>query len=119
MIRRTDELESVEHGRDARVTGMSESRRLPEFIPPMLSVAGEPFDSAGHLFEIKWDGTRAMAFIDEAGVRLMNRRQRDISHRYADLQCLSAAPMGTVLDGEIVVLKDGRSDFQLLARREQ
>jgi bifunctional non-homologous end joining protein LigD len=85
----------------------------------MLSVAGEPFDSSEHLFEIKWDGTRAMAFIDEGGVRLMNRRQRDISHRYADLQCLSAAPMGTVLDGEIVVLKDGRSDFQLLARREQ
>jgi bifunctional non-homologous end joining protein LigD len=98
---------------------MSEDRRLPDFIPPMLSMPGEPFDSQAHLFEIKWDGTRAMAFIENGAVRLMNRRKFDIGHRYPDLQILAAAPPGTVLDGEIVVFKDGKSDFQLLARRDQ
>ena len=98
---------------------MSEDRRLPDFIPPMLSMPGEPFDSSEHLFEIKWDGTRAMAFIENGVVRLMNRRKFDISNRYPDLQVLAAAPPGTVLDGEIVVFKDGKSDFQLLARRDQ
>src|SRR6185437_4141136 len=93
---------------------------LPATIPPMLAQSGRAFDSEQHLFEIKWDGTRAMAFIDGAGVRLMNRRDRTISDRYPDLiQCLGAAPAGTVLDGEIIVMKAGKPDFQSLQKREQ
>jgi bifunctional non-homologous end joining protein LigD len=42
---------------------------LPQFIPPMLAKPGTPFDSKDHLFEIKWDGTRTLAFIDAASYR--------------------------------------------------
>jgi len=94
--------------------------RLPDYIEPMLAQPSvEPFDSADYLFEIKWDGTRAMVYIENGGVRLMNRRKRNISDRYPDLQCLSAAPAGTLLDGEIVVIRNGKSDFQALQKREQ
>ena len=39
----------------------------------MLATSADPFDSDDHLFEIKWDGTRAMCFVGAGGVRLMNR----------------------------------------------
>jgi DNA ligase D-like protein (predicted ligase) len=93
--------------------------KLPEFIPPMLATAGTPFDSAEFLFEIKWDGTRAAAYVEDGRVRLVNRRRADITHRYPDLSALGRLPAGTVLDGEIVVLRDGLPDFEALLSREQ
>jgi DNA ligase D-like protein (predicted ligase) len=95
-------------------------RELPAFIEPMLAKPAAPFDSDAHLFEIKWDGTRAMCFVGAGGVRLMNRRRRDITFGYPDLSCLKSLPVGTVLDGEIVVLRpDGSPDFAALQVRDQ
>lgn len=95
---------------------------LPAYVEPMLARAGQPFDSDDYHYEVKWDGTRALCFVDRAGtVRLMNRRRRDISQRYPELcSCLKSLPPGTMLDGEIVVVgKDGKPNFQQLQRREQ
>jgi bifunctional non-homologous end joining protein LigD len=92
---------------------------LPHFIEPMLAVKGEAFDSAEHLFEIKWDGTRALVFVEGGSYRIMNRRRRDITHRYPELSCLKTLPDGTVLDGEIVVIEGGRPNFEALQRRDQ
>lgn len=92
---------------------------LPDFIPPMLAMSGEAFDSDDHLFEIKWDGTRALAFIDRpGGYRLLNRRRVDMTARYPELQVLGTLPPGTILDGEIVMLRDGKPDFEALQGRE-
>jgi bifunctional non-homologous end joining protein LigD len=91
---------------------------LPRFIVPMLAESGEPFDSPDYLFEIKWDGTRCLCFVDEGSYRLVNRRQIDLTHRYPDLATLAAFPAGTAFDGELVVLKDGKPDFALLQSRD-
>lgn len=92
---------------------------LPEFIEPMLARPASAFDSDEHLFEIKWDGTRGLAFVGD-DIRIMNRRRVDISERYPELiQQLRGLPRGTILDGEIVVLKNGQPDFQALQSREQ
>jgi len=99
--------------------GRTDQPSLPAFIEPMLAKSGDPFDSDEYLFEIKWDGTRAIAYVEGRKCRLMNRRRFDISDRYPELQCFAGAPDGTVLDGEIVVLRDGRSDFQALEQRDQ
>ena len=40
------------------------STKLPQFIAPMLARPGKPFDSAKHLFDVKWDGMRALAYVD-------------------------------------------------------
>jgi len=86
----------------------------------MLAEFGEAFDSEEFLFEVKWDGTRAMAFVDGPGVvRLVNRRKVYLNDRYPDLSFLGDLPAGTVLDGEIVVLKDGKPVFNSLQSREQ
>ena len=92
---------------------------LPKFIAPMLAKPGRPFDSDECVFEIKWDGTRALAFIDESGYRLVNRREAVLTERYPEFAFLSDLPDGTVLDGEIVVLNNGKPNFDLLMSREQ
>lgn len=99
---------------------MLKQAALPTFIEPMLARPGKAFDSDDYLFEVKWDGTRAVAYVEEGGVRLMNRRRIDITFRYPDLSALGGLPSGTVIDGEIVILgPDGRSVFNDLQSREQ
>ena len=92
---------------------------LPDFIPPMLARPGQPFDSEEHLFEIKWDGTRAQARIEGGRARLTNRRRRGLTGRYPELEFLGEYGDGFLLDGEIVVLHDGKPDFSRLMTREQ
>jgi ATP-dependent DNA ligase len=93
--------------------------KLPESIDPMLAKLGEPFDSPDFLYEIKWDGTRAICYRDEAGFRLKNRKQRPQKQRYPELECLLQLPAGTVIDGEIVIFKDGKPSFEGMLKREQ
>ena len=92
---------------------------LPAFVPPMLAQPGSPFDSDQHLFEIKWDGTRMLAFVDDAGYRLSNRHRGDRTEQYPEFAFLAQASTGTILDGEMVVLHDGQPDFRRLLSRDQ
>jgi DNA ligase D-like protein (predicted ligase) len=86
----------------------------------MLATPSDPFDSGRHLFEIKWDGARCVLFLRGNEIRLQNRRLLDISARYPDLLDLHRAIRArtAVLDGELVVLSEGKSDFPKLQRRE-
>jgi len=105
--------------RAATTTATAQPGALPRFIPPMLASPGEAFDSAEHLFEIKWDGTRALAFVEGGSYRIVNRREIDITDSYPEFSVLAGLPSGTVLDGEIVVLSaDGKPDFGALQSRE-
>ena len=85
----------------------------------MLAKLGEPFDSDEHLFEIKWDGFRAVTLIEGGAHRIWSRRQLDFTPRFPELGFLSTLPEGLALDGELVLLKDGRADFQGLLQRNQ
>ncbi|MGE5543101.1 MAG: ATP-dependent DNA ligase, partial [Bacillota bacterium] len=89
-------------------------------IAPMLATPVEKaFDSLEYLFEIKWDGYRAIAFLGSE-TRLQSRRLRDITGEFPDLGNLHRSFPGTsmTLDGEIVVMKGGRPDFQALQHRQ-
>lgn len=95
------------------------SSTLPDAIAPMLArAATEPFDSNDHLFEIKWDGTRCIAFVEQDKLRLQNRRNIEMRARYPELECLQQLPAGTALDGEIIVLDNGKPSFSRLQQRE-
>jgi bifunctional non-homologous end joining protein LigD len=92
---------------------------LPRMIKPMLAQArSEPFNCDKHLFEVKWDGTRCLSFIEDDRLRLQNRHLIDIGDRYPELACVRELPAGTVIDGEIVVLRHGRASFQKLQQRD-
>jgi bifunctional non-homologous end joining protein LigD len=96
-------------------------RPMPSYIQAMLaSVVEKPFDDAEWLFEIKWDGYRAIAFIESDKVRLVSRNQNDLTPRYPELRELGKfiKAKNAILDGEVVVLDDqGRSSFSLMQQR--
>src|ERR1700722_117513 len=92
---------------------------LPSFIKPMLATRGLPFDDDDYLFEIKWDCMRMLAFIEACSYRLMNRHGRDATARFPEFAFLAQLAPGTVLDGEMVVLRDGKPDFGLLQSRDK
>ena len=99
-----------------------ELQPLPAALRPMLalSVPGPPPDNANWALEMKWDGVRALAFIERGRVRLMSRTERDITVAYPELAGLGAAAAHKqlLLDGEVVVFgADGWPEFEALQPR--
>ncbi|HTU43160.1 MAG TPA: non-homologous end-joining DNA ligase [Candidatus Aquilonibacter sp.] len=96
-------------------------RPMPAAIYPMLATSiDKPFDGPDWLFEIKWDGYRAVAFIEGGKVRLVSRNQNELTHRYPELKDLPKAvkAKNAILDGEVVALDDeGRPSFTLMQQR--
>ncbi len=94
---------------------------MPTAIVPMLaSIVEKPFDDPDWLFEIKWDGYRAVSFIEDGKVRLVSRNQNDLTPRYSELRRLPELinAKTAILDGEVVVLDaQGRSSFSLMQQR--
>lgn len=91
---------------------------------PMLArhVTAMPAPGAlkgGCVYEPKFDGYRAMLFVDEDGCRVQSRRGHDITDAFPDVAASAAEhlPAGLVLDGELVVWVDGGLDFGELQRR--
>ncbi len=80
----------------------------------------KPFDDPEWLFEIKWDGYRAIAFLEDGKLRLVSRSQNDLTAQFAELAGLPALvkAKSAILDGEVVALDDeGRSSFSLMQQR--
>lgn len=93
---------------------------VPTNIAPMLaSVGAPPRDDAEWAFEAKWDGVRAIAFIDGGRLRLASRNGNDFTASYPEVAPLGAAFGGVqaVLDGEIIATAEGRPSFAALQRR--
>ena len=94
---------------------------MPHSIRPMLAtLTDKPFDSDDWLYEIKWDGYRAVAFLDGKSMRLVSRNQNDFTAAYPELRDLPSLVKArtAILDGEIVALDDGgRSSFSLMQQR--
>ena len=87
-----------------------ERQPLPAGVRPMLALtAAVPRDRENWALEMKWDGVRALAYIERGQVRLMSRTGRDITVAYPELAGLgSATPRKQLLlDGEIVVFGEG------------
>jgi bifunctional non-homologous end joining protein LigD len=93
----------------------------PRAFPLMFArLSYQPVDGDRWLFEIKYDGVRALALRDGDEVRLFARRGSEITGQYPEVAlALRALPYRRfAIDGEIVALDDqGRPDFQLLQRR--
>ena len=94
---------------------------MPSRVEPMLAtLADRPFSDPNWLFEIKWDGVRALARIENGALTLRSRNSIDITKRYPEMAFLPAALAArqAILDGEIVALDaQGRGDFERLQER--
>jgi bifunctional non-homologous end joining protein LigD len=94
---------------------------MPERIRPMLAtLIDQPFSDPAWVFEIKWDGERALGWVRDGRVEFRSRADRSITSEYPELQALarSLRARRAIVDGEIVVLDArGRSDFERLQQR--
>lgn len=90
---------------------------MPQEVKPMLAtLVNEPFSSDDWLFEIKWDGYRALAYMDEDYFEILSRNNLSFTQKYALVaEALQRLGIRAVLDGEIVAInKQGLAEFQLL-----
>jgi len=97
-------------------------RKMPSDISPMLAQIGKgtPPSSNDWLFEIKWDGVRAIVSVDHGRLRMVSRNGRAIDRQYPELSILPhhIKAKTAILDGEIAALDDhGLPSFELLQRR--
>ncbi len=126
-------LEDIAKGRPAsqerrvvdpsELTGAVEAPmpKMPGGVRATLAELKEkPFSDPNWVFEIKWDGVRALAEIKDGRTTLWARSGRDVSSEYPEFKDLAAKfrVKNAVVDGEIVTLdKDGRSNFHKLQNR--
>jgi bifunctional non-homologous end joining protein LigD len=101
-------IASIRHGKAAKVE---------RFIKPMLaSIAEGPFDNKDWLFEIKWDGYRAIAELQKGKLKFYSRNGIDFTERFPSIvQALKKINHDVVIDGEVVLLNEKNlPDFQKL-----
>ncbi len=99
----------------------AEQKPMHTVIHPMLATPiAKAFDNPDWLFELKWDGYRAVAFIDDGRLHLVSRSQNDLTAQFPELGSLPefVKAKRAILDGEIVALDDeGRPSFSLMQQR--
>src|SRR5215472_1533777 len=99
----------------------AEQRKMPPAIEPMLAtLTSRAFSDPNWAFEIKWDGVRALAWLEHGALTLRSRNNVDITKRYPELASLprQCGAGQAILDGEIVAFDDrGLSNFERLQER--
>lgn len=95
----------------------SKEKKMPTSIKPMLAtLVDKPFDGENWIFEIKFDGYRALAFIQKSVVQLRSRNDLSFNQMFpAIVNDLKKLKANAIFDGEVVVLdQHGKSQFQLM-----
>jgi bifunctional non-homologous end joining protein LigD len=93
------------------------SAPLPDFVEPMKAQLGASMPAGNWIYEIKFDGYRALALRGGSDTRILSRNQKDLGKKFTKIRDAIAALdiQDAIIDGEIVALDDkGRSSFQLL-----
>lgn len=86
------------------------------YKPMLARLAPHPFSNKEWIFEIKWDGFRAIAYVNEE-FSLKSRNEKELKHNFPELEELKQRTRNAVLDGEMVVMNEGKPDFQALLER--
>lgn len=100
--------------RIANLKKLGAQAKLPSTVPPMLAtLVDKPFDAENWLFEVKWDGYRAIAICDKNKVSLISRNNKSFNEKfYPVTAALEQLKLHAVLDGEIIISnKEGVSSF--------
>lgn len=117
----TEQDKSVVSGQpvdaEAAAAASAPKAPIPRNLKPMLAtLTDKPFDDPGWIYEIKWDGYRAVGAWDGERAELYSRNGLDFSQKYTEVyEALRKLKQPAVLDGEIVVLDEqGKSSFEML-----
>ena len=86
--------------------------------PMLLNEVKEPFDDDDYIYELKLDGIRCVAYVEPKSVTLQNKRFKDLTDIYPELSDMcKCVKKRVILDGELVVLTEGKPDFYALQKR--
>lgn len=86
--------------------------------PMLIAEQKEAFDNRDWIYELKMDGFRCLSYIEDGSVDFRNKRNMEMLYKFPELREIWRNVHGKcILDGEIVVLKDGVPDFYTLQRR--
>lgn len=86
--------------------------------PMLIGEESQAFDDPAWLYELKLDGERAIVYLDKSGVELRNKRNRKMFPLFPELGDLHKQIIKPcILDGEYVVIKDGKPNFSEVQRR--
>src|SRR5688572_30520862 len=77
-------------------------------IKPMLAtLIDTPFDEPGWLYEVKWDGYRAIVYLQKGNVDIRSRNNKNFNEKFYPIyQALKEWKVNAVVDGEIVVINE-------------
>jgi len=87
-----------------------------KYKPMLAREADKPFSDKDWIFEIKWDGFRALAYVNQA-LSLRSRNGKELKYNFPEIEELKQQTHDVVLDGEIVILNEGKVDFQAMLER--
>lgn len=86
--------------------------------PMLIAEEQKPFNDINYIYELKLDGIRCIAYLDESGTELHNKRNLKITNRYPELNNIhKQINKRCILDGELIVFAEGRPDFSEIQRR--
>ena len=88
------------------------------YKPMLAKEAPDAFTDKDWIFEIKWDGFRAITYINE-DFSVKSRNQKELKQNFPELSELKSLAKKIVIDGEIIVMRGGKPDFQSLLERGQ
>src|SRR5436190_137737 len=95
------------------LTGAKKAAFTKTIQPMLATLVDEPFDEPGWLYEVKWDGYRAIALLNRGKVNLISRNNKSFNEKFYPLyKALAGWNINAIIDGEVTVLnKKGISHF--------
>lgn len=94
---------------------------MPQHVKPMLALSGDlPTNDTGWAYEFKWDGVRAILYVDGGRVRAFTRNDKSLLSTFPELRDIARhlGSRSAILDGEIVTLdQDNRPNFATISKR--
>ena len=90
------------------------------FKPMLLKEVDKPFNSNDYLYEIKFDGYRALLFINKDSITIRSRNNKDLTNMYPELKSITKlVNKDTIIDGEIIATENGYPSFKKLSERSR
>ncbi len=89
-----------------------------EFGPMLLNEIETPFDSKEYVYEVKYDGIRALIFVNDKSIKIQSRNKQDLTNLFPELNKIKdIVDKNVIFDGEIISFKNGRPSFLEIQKR--
>lgn len=111
------DVRGLSAGRLKVIKGHGKKSKMPSDVDPMLAtLVDKTVEGDEWLYEIKWDGFRCLAYVNEGEVNIRSRNNKNFNEKFYPVhQALAAWNVSAVIDGEIIVVdKKGFPDFSAL-----